>query len=320
MSKNSFRGSAAGALLLGTLVASPAVADGTPTETGSETAKRADKLAGEAAQAVERGDLERSRTLFHESMLLKSSYDTMGNLGAVELALKRYRDCAEHLAASLRDYPPTASEASKNATLEKLGECRSHVASLKLDIHPVGTQITVDGAAAGSSPLRDALFVEPGPHVVRFTHAGHQPAEQTLEAKAGTERDLRVTLAPVVEAARAPIWPIVVGSLGTAALVGVGIGVHFAAVTAEKEGDALAEDLRAAKKVCPADCGALIEQYDSASAIRNAATGLFIGSGVALAGTAAYYFVFRPTRVRQQTAWVPLFDGQNVGLLMRSEF
>ncbi len=320
MSKKSIHSSAAAALLVGTLAASPAAADGTRPETAAEIAKRADRLASEAEHAVERGDLERSRTLFHESMLLKPSYDTTGNLGAVELALKRYRDCAAHLAASLREYPPTASEASKNPTLEKLGECRSHVASLKLDIHPVGTQITVDGAAAGSSPLKDPMFVEPGAHVLRFTHVGHEPTEQRLDAKAGTERDLRVSLAPVIEAARAPIWPVVVGSLGTAALVGVGIGVHFAAVSAQQNGDAMAADLKAAKKVCPQDCGELDAQYKSASAMRNAATGLFIGSGVALAGTAAYYFVFRPTGARQQTAWIPLFDGQDAGLLMRSEF
>jgi len=297
-------------------LASPASAD----DGAGGASQRADALAAEATKAVERGDLESARTLFAQSAALKPSYDTTGNLGAVELALKHYRDCAEHLGQSLRDYPPTGSDSLRKTTLEKFAECRQKVASARLELSPAGTAVTLDGGAIGKAPFAEPLFVAPGKHVLAFTREGHEPSERTIEAVAGAEFTVRAALTPKASLPQAPIWPLLAGGIGSAVFLSAGVGAYLASSSTEKDGDTMKASLAATGKHCPADCAALIDTYESASSQRNAATGLFATAGVMAAGTAAYYLVFRPKLQPKDLAWVPLFDGQNAGLLVRSEF
>ncbi len=325
MSKASVRDAAIIGLVLTSFVAGAARADDRAPKTASEDAQTAEDFASAAAQAVEQNDLERARKLFRESMRLKPTYDTTGNLGAVELALKQYRDCATHLTLSLRDYPPTASEASKKATVEKLGECQSHVGAARLEVHPNGVKVMLDGEPAGVAPLTEPMFLEPGHHSLQFKHEGYGSAERTVTASAGTESRIKLTLQALPDAksgsdGAALLWPVLGGGIGSAVLFGAGVAAYLVSASKETDGDALKTDLAAAGKACPGDCAALIETYDSASAARNAATGLFVTTGLAVTGTVAYYMLFRQTPEHQKTAWLPVIDTHHAGLWVRSEF
>ncbi|MBM4374550.1 MAG: PEGA domain-containing protein [Deltaproteobacteria bacterium] len=329
--------------------AATSASKGSPKTTAVDPSAQADVLAAEAMRAVERGDLDTGRKLFLESLALKSSFDTMGNLGAVELAQKRHRDCAEHLTLSLRNYPPTGSEASKKRTQEKLAECRKKVGAVRVALLPDGASVTLDGAAAGTAPLADLLFIEPGAHTLTFTKEGHRSETVSLSAVGGGEQTLTLSLSPLPtlaprtdasshedptpstahlprdqaapdEASAAPLWPVFVGAGATVALLGGGVGLWLASSSSEKDGDTLKEQLAAAGKVCPADCGDLIDTYDRASSQRNAATGLLVSSGVVAAGTAAYSFVFRPTIASSYTAWLPIVGPDRVGVMMSGSF
>lgn len=317
---------------------------------------RADQLATDAAKAVERGDLDTARKLLLESMALKASFDTVGNLGAVELAQKRYRDCAEHLALSLRSYPPTGSEAAKKRTQDKLTECKKKVGVAAVTVSPEGVTIAVDGATVGRAPLADSLYLEPGSHVLTFTKEGHRSEARTLSAVAGGEETIQLSLtptparpsqpvvatsdksgdaasshaasptaaagdaAPVPPSSSAPFWPVIAGGATTVVMLGTGVGLWVASTSTEKEGDALKTSLREAGKVCPADCGELIDTYERASSQRNAATGMFVSAGVLAAGTAAYYLIVHPSPGSTSTALIPIVDRDRAGLVLSGSF
>jgi hypothetical protein len=331
----------------GEVLAAPPAPTSASSGTATDASARADKLAADATKAVSRGALEDARKLFLASIELKPSFDTLGNLGAVELAMKRHRDCAEHLAASLRSYPPTGSDTLKKKTEEKLNECRSKVGAVRLEVTPDGVSVAVDGRTVGTTPLPGPLFLEPGARTLEFTLEGHRPAQRSVDSTAGRESPLLVRLeaepppAPVVapkptapattavaapkpvdplERTGAPLWPLVAGGAGTAILLGAGVALFVGSNATERDGDSQRTELAAAGKRCPADCAGLIETYDSASAQRNAATGLFVGAGIAAAGTAAYYFLARPGTKPSTTAWLPVFDERGAGLLVRGTF
>jgi hypothetical protein len=326
--------------------------------TSSDPSARADQLAADATRAVERGDLDTGRKLFLESLALKPSFDTMGNLGAVELAQKRYRDCAEHLTQSLRHYPPTGSESSKKRTQDKLAECRRKVGAVRVALRPDGASATLDGNLVGSAPFVDPFFVEPGAHTLALTKAGHRSENLSLNAVAGGEQTVTFELKPTsadakaasastgappssaapqqpsspdivpsraddetaVTTSPAPLWPVFVGAGATVALLGGGVGLGLASTSSEKDGDTLKDQLAAAGKVCPGDCGELIATYESASSQRNAATRLLVSAGVVAAGTAAYYLILKPTPSSTRTAWLPLLERDRVGVMVSGSF
>lgn len=347
MSNRSKQSTLGGLALLGSLLGAPVAlaAGAATTESG-----RADELAAQAANAVSKGALEEARRLYLESMAKKPTFDTLGNLGSVELALKRYRDCAEHLTMSLRSYPPTGSDARKTKTEEKLAECRAKVAAIRMTVTPEGTSVSVDGVEMAKAPLSDPLFVEPGARTFSFSLDGHRSTQRQVDAVAGKEAPLLVKLEPsaaqesksapsVAEppaasaraskpeapksepiAASAPLWPVIAGGATAALLVGGGVGLFLASSSTENDGDALRAELAASGKRCPDDCAELLDTYDSASAQRNAATGLFVGAGIATAGTAAYYLIARPTRGASSTAWLPVVRSDGAGMLLQGTF
>ncbi|MBM4357376.1 MAG: PEGA domain-containing protein [Deltaproteobacteria bacterium] len=338
--------------LLGTpFTATTAVAAPPPAAspaTASDPAARADKLAAEATRAVLRNALEEARKLYLESLALKPSAETLGSLGGVEHAMKRYRDCAEHLTASLQGPPSTGGEAARTKNADKLAECRSKVGAVRLEVTPDGTTVTVDGVVAGKTPFPSPLFVEPGARTVTFALDGHRDAQRSVETTAGREVPLIVKLEkppappaarPAKEATTAtaaetppaapsappepatmPLWPVFAGGAATAVFLGAGVGLYLASNGTESDGDAERAVLAGAGKRCPEDCAALIDTYDSASSQRNAATGLFIGAGVAAAGTVAYYVIAKPGSRASAIAWVPVIDEKGAGLLVRGTF
>jgi hypothetical protein len=55
--------------------------------------------------------------------------------------------------------------------------------NLLIDSRPVGAAVFVDGRAVGVTPL--VVRVPPGPHTVRFEHAGHRSVTTRVDVTAG---------------------------------------------------------------------------------------------------------------------------------------
>ncbi|WP_437721820.1 hypothetical protein [Sorangium sp. So ce861] len=107
-----------------------------------------------------------------------------GELGLCELALKQYRDAAEHLAWSLeqRNILPLQLQLRFEAGQRTAAP---HVATLYLSVEPPDAEVLIDGKPVSAPARTYRLFLEPGQHMVRARLAGHEEAFQSFDALAG---------------------------------------------------------------------------------------------------------------------------------------
>ncbi|WP_437954045.1 PEGA domain-containing protein [Sorangium sp. So ce296] len=116
-----------------------------------------------------------------------------GELGLCELALRKYRDAAEHLAWSL-EQRETLPVALQKRLEEGQRKAAPHVAKLYLSINPPDAEVLVDGKPIGRTARTYALFFEPGQHMVRARAPGREEAFQSFGAVAGTEYNISMQL------------------------------------------------------------------------------------------------------------------------------
>ncbi|WP_437752303.1 PEGA domain-containing protein [Sorangium sp. So ce1389] len=125
-----------------------------------------------------------------------------GELGLCELALRMYRDAAEHLAWSLeqREALPPAQQRRFGEGLRK---ARPFVATLILAVDPPDAEVLVDGKAIGRTARTYKLFFEPGHHMVRARAPGHGESLHGLRAVAAAEHEISIKLLPDAAVSRA---------------------------------------------------------------------------------------------------------------------
>jgi tetratricopeptide (TPR) repeat protein len=180
---------------------------------------------------------------------------------------------------------------------EKLGLKPAGVLPVEARLHIAaeGAHILVDGTARGLAPLDVA--VAPGRHFVRAERPGYVAAEQSLDAAAGAELTVALTLlpAPAIEARAAPATPppprtlrraawAMIGVAGGAALFGGAFGIAESSV----HRDAVAPPPTATR----ADIDALTSRGQAFGAV--AWTGLAVGAAALV--TAVGLFAAEPQR------------------------
>ncbi|MGK4002377.1 hypothetical protein WMF31_07130 [Sorangium sp. So ce1036] len=116
-----------------------------------------------------------------------------GELGLCELALRKYRDAAEHLAWSLeqREALPVAQQKRFEQGLRKAAP---HVATLYLSVDPPDAEVLIDGERLGQAARTYRLFFEPGQHMVRARAPGREEAFHSFGAVAKTEYNVTMHL------------------------------------------------------------------------------------------------------------------------------
>ncbi|WP_437578346.1 PEGA domain-containing protein [Sorangium sp. So ce887] len=123
-----------------------------------------------------------------------------GELGLCELALRRYRDAAEHLAWSL-EQREALSPALQRRFEEGQRKTAPHIALLYLAVDPPDAEVLVDGERVGRAARTYTLFFDPGQHMVRARAPGREEVLHSLRAVAGAEHEISMQL-PHAAAAR----------------------------------------------------------------------------------------------------------------------
>ncbi|EYF06182.1 PEGA domain-containing protein [Chondromyces apiculatus] len=240
------------------------------------------------------------------------------NLGSCEYKLKRYVDAGQHLGHYLREAPATPDTRERRAAAQAMyDEALKHVVRIEVRITPPDAEVLLDGSALGRGPFAAELVVAPGPHALELRAEGHETERLSLTGAAGTREEVSRTLKPVAVAPppggssappppppQHPRMPLVIGGFALSAAVGLGVGtlLHVLAAQESSSADDLLAHLRAGGTRCdpaPGDapCAALRHMRENQDALANGGTALFIGSGVIVAGTAAYLLV---TKLREK--------------------
>ncbi len=289
--------------LCGLLVVGPAFAQ-TPASAPSPAAeqavsKRADALHVRGLKLMAQGQAEPARALLLEAYGLKQAYDIAGNLGAIELEMKKYRAAAEHLAQSLRNYPTTGNAGARTDTERRLEQARAEVATVRVTVNVKGATVTVDDAPIGEAPLPHELYVAPGRRLFKASHAGYAPVQVSRALAKGerTEVVLELTATAVSQPSRGqppPVWPALLG--GGVSVASLLVGIVFGAglgPSQEDDADALRAELRATGGGCPGAprCADVATAYADAQLSHNLSTGLVVGGAALGVATLVYAVV-----------------------------
>jgi hypothetical protein len=165
----------------------------------SPEALEAAKLFHQGSAAYDAGRYEDALRAWSAAWDLHRTFDIAGNLAQVELKLGRKRDAAEHLTYALRNFPPSAKATVRAEMEARLEAIKKDIPSVRVRVNVPEAEVLVDGRVVGRAPLSDAIYVEPGKHLIAARHAGHTGAQQEVELAAGNTEDVQLTLvaAPV---------------------------------------------------------------------------------------------------------------------------
>jgi hypothetical protein len=278
-------------------------------------------LLDQAVAAMDAGKLEESLVALRAALCIKPTRETACNIGFVAGRLGNWLEAAEHLATCLRDAPPpvTDQERDQRATeVMDLVSAARHLAVLTFDVTPEGAEIFVDDRFVGRAPLREGVFVEPGPHLIK-AEKSRGTAKTMVTATEGTAHPVHLTvvaqegappaassreagpLAPRRSPAPAPLPRPTIPSTTIAKLLagasGVGIGVGVATLIAKgileaRVEEALVTKVQSDGTRCEkldegegAVCAQIGSDLLAAKNLGVAAPWAFIGAGAALAGS-----------------------------------
>jgi hypothetical protein len=264
----------------------------------------------------------------------------------VEVYLGKFREAAEHLEFSLRNWP-AGQEASRKRTAERFAEAKKSVGTLMLKVTE-GAEITVNGKSVGRSPLPGPVFIEPGAATIE-AKIGEKSAKKTIAMDVGEAREMEIAIAgeaaavgpeaPPGEPAGASaagsasvggdvkppsgssVRSIGMIASGAVAVIGLGVGVGFYLAKQSAKDDAEGYKADAVKQVgangcwnqpSAAPCKDLADANDRAKSAGAISTIGFIGAGVGAAGYVAFMLLMPSSK--SATALHPLLDQHTAGL------
>ena len=283
-------------------LSSPCSAEPTNADVSADDNARARVLLREGIDAFKAGKNEEAATALSGAWAIRQTYDVAASLAQAELALKRYRDAAEHLDYCVSHFSPMDSEQRLQQIKAALADAKTHVATLKISVDRPGAEVRIDTRVVGVSPPAASTFVDPGAHALEARFGGDK-VSQVLSFQAGREYPVSLRLGIASGQVPAPpsaahdnrsIVPVIIG--GTIAVIGAAGLITFG-LAASSNTDTR-ERLRAqngafgcSDGTAPAgDCVAERDAADSHDKNRNLAVASAIVGAIGLVSIPVYWF------------------------------
>lgn len=273
----------------------------------------ADQLYEEGRVAAKAGHLDKARDLYLRSWRLRRHWQVAGSLGRIENETGKFRDAAEHLTFFLKEAPKSMDDAVRKAAQEMLDKARAKVGALSITVDRAGAEVLVDGVMVGKSPLEGVLFVEPGPVFVEARLEGYPSVKVSRVVGLGGEERVGLQLVKVPisqdvapEGGRGgPNKAILIagGAVGAAAaLVGAGFWIGASVKARDSHAtEALGAVCGPNNDTSYVTCQSrFMELQQDKVRFENVSKGVFIGSGVVLAGTGIYALVAWATKPKTE--------------------
>lgn len=287
---------------LASTLAADARAQAAPeASTSAAATERARKLFVEAARLYDEGQYAQAYVAFAAAWAIKKHPSIAGNLADCEMKVGKYRDAAEHLRYIAKDTSGEAKAEDKRRAQERLDEVSKRLGVLAVTVIPNGSEVTLDGAPLGKSPLVDTVFVDPGQHSLEAHGEGYLPGKVAFEMGAGSMRPVRLSLSlrgsasvPLPER-RSVIPGAVLGGVAGAALA-TGIGLLVVGGNKLSTSQSVFQQIMQAHQGCiagahnlDARCSTLKSTASTSDAFDRAGIGLLIGAGATAVGSVVYF-------------------------------
>ncbi len=269
--------------------------------------------------------------MFLKVWAVKKAWDVAANLGLAQVNLGKNVDAAEHLAYALRWFPASEPAATKAVLERRLATARAEIGAVKVTVNVDGAQVRVNGVAKAASPLEGELFVAPGSVTIEVEKDGYEAVRKTVDVAKGGSAEAAITLLPKTAPERSKVPAYVIGGVGIASLIagavliGVAEGEHARLRTDAPrgpDGALLCWRTPAAGSATKAECDAWRASTATANTEANAAIGLFVVGGAALAGAAAYWFwpASPQAGTARRSIVVPLVSASGGGAMWTGNF
>lgn len=148
-----------------------------------------------AFKEFELGNYAEARAHFWEAHRLQPSARTLRALGMVEFELSNYVDAIGQLEQALSSNVRALEGQQRSQTEELLARAQSYVARVSLELNPIATRVSLDGAPIETGP-GGTLLLQVGNHELEFQAQGRQPEKRLLKIKGGEQQTLHISLAP----------------------------------------------------------------------------------------------------------------------------
>jgi hypothetical protein len=223
-----------------------------------------------------------------------------------------------------------------------LNTAREHVAALTIEVNVAGAEVLIDGVSAGTSPLADAVFVEPGAHRVEAKHEGYADGVNVVQGAQGATLPVTLTLAPAapVPPARSgdtggtggtgPATPpppqvqggpnkavVISGAVVTGIGLGVGIGLVVAAQAKTSGADTALATLTmpGTATLCQTStCATINSDRQAHDALAKGAVGAFVTAGAIGVATLGYALLSPKGAQKAGARVVPIVGSREAGV------
>lgn len=172
------------ALLLGSLVASPSLAQ-------DRDAARAAFQSGVESYSAQR--YAEALESFQAAYRIAPHPSVRVNMANCYEGLGRPVEALNHFERFLieAENPAPAQEREVRAAITRL---QQQVGEVFFDIEPEGTTVTIDDETTLTAPILDGIKLSAGAHTIRATRPGHTPYEERIEIEGGARRELPIYL------------------------------------------------------------------------------------------------------------------------------
>jgi hypothetical protein len=171
--------------LLGAPPLAAAAADAGPPPADEATRQRAKAKLGEGVELMKKNDPGAALTRFEEAYALVPSPKILYNFGLAHQALG-------HKAAALSSYQrflagsTDAAPASVARAEQEIATLKGQLGAVHVSCSSAGAAILVDGARAGTAPLVEPVYLEPGEHDLVAELDGRRGAQRIKVAAGAT--------------------------------------------------------------------------------------------------------------------------------------
>jgi len=282
--------------------ASVAAADAPTGTVPVATDQEAQRLLDEGTRLfTEDASYEAARDAFQRSYERSPSWRALNGIALTYQEQGRYLDSLVTYERLLRDEGATLTPDQRTTVDRRIAPLVAKVGVVEVSAEQPTTAIALDGEAIGIAPLRRAVRLMPGRHVVVATLSGHRPLTRTIEVGAGQHVPLVVELepeqviirtTPIRLERRVPRWVPWATMGGGGALVVVGGLLRLAA-----RSDFDAFDASVAASATSMSVIGDRDRYDRAQLENRIATGGFIAGGLAVVGGAVLLALNQPRPV-----------------------
>jgi tetratricopeptide (TPR) repeat protein len=180
-------------------------ADSTADAPDDNAKKEAARRFEHAIKLYEDGDYTLALAEFERVYELVPDYRVLYNIGQVSMQLGRYaralRTLREYVSRGGQELPSDR----RSSVQADLASLEARTATVKLDVKPEGTEVSIDGAVVGKSPLAEPLVVDVGERTVQARATGYVSVGQTLTLAGGDWRQITLTLEPEPSAVPKPV-------------------------------------------------------------------------------------------------------------------